>query len=78
MKKERIMARLNGIQKGMALRPSAQLVELEKVLQQELDSILNQERDIWAQKSWVNGLVEGERHFFLPCHHACEEKAESD
>ena len=62
MKKERIMARLNGIQKAMALRPSAQLVELEKVLQQELDSILNQERDIWALKSRLNWLVEGERN----------------
>ncbi|XP_075670362.1 uncharacterized protein LOC142640157 [Castanea sativa] len=45
VKKKRIMTRLNGIQKAMALRPSAQLVELEKVLQQELESILNQERD---------------------------------
>lgn len=62
VKKKRIMARLNGIQKAMALRPSAQLVELEKVLQQELESILNQERDIWALKSRVNWLVEGERN----------------
>nr|XP_023896924.1 uncharacterized protein LOC112008814 [Quercus suber] len=62
VKKKRIMARLHGIQKAMALRPSAQLVELEKVLQQELDSILNQERDIWALKSRVNWLVNGERN----------------
>lgn len=40
-KKKRTMARLNSIQKAMAIRPNAQLVELEKVLQQELDSILN-------------------------------------
>ena len=56
------MAKLHGIQKAMALRPSAQLVELEKVLHQELDSTLNQERDIWALKSWVNWLIDGERN----------------
>ena len=62
MKKKRTMARLHGIQKAMALRPSAQLVELEKILHQKLDSILNQERDIWALKSQVNWLVDGERN----------------
>ena len=62
MKKKRIMARLHGIQKAMALRPNAQHVKLEKMLHQELDSILNQERDIWALKSRVNWLVYGERN----------------
>lgn len=32
------------------------------MLQQELDSTLNQERDIWALKSRVNWLVDGERN----------------
>ena len=40
-KKRRILARLNGIQKAMANRPSHSLVVLEKELQKELESILN-------------------------------------
>ena len=40
-KKRRSLARLNGIQKAMANRPSHSLVVLEKELQKELESILN-------------------------------------
>ena len=53
-KKKRIMAKLNGVQKAMVIRSNVHLIELKKMLQLELDSILNQERDIWALKSRIN------------------------
>ena len=40
------MARLNGIKKLVAVRPTSQLLALEKQLQRELEGILDQERDI--------------------------------
>ncbi|XP_023893265.1 uncharacterized protein LOC112005249 [Quercus suber] len=61
-KKRRIMARLNGIQKAIALRPSSNLLDLEKQLQRELEIILDQERDIWALKSRVNWMIQGDRN----------------
>ena len=61
-KKRRILARLNGIQKAMANRPSHSLVVLEKDLQKELESILNQEEELWVQKSRISRLVEGDRN----------------
>ena len=61
-KKRRIMARLNGIQKLVAVRPTSQLLALEKQLQRELEGILDQERDIWALKSRVNWMILGDRN----------------
>lgn len=61
-KKRRILARLNGIQKAMAKSPSHSLVVLEKELQKELENILNQEEELWVQKSCITHLVEGERN----------------
>ena len=56
------MARLNGIQKVVAVRPIPQLLALEKQLQRELEGILDQERDIWALKSRVNWMILGDRN----------------
>ena len=50
-KKKRIKARLNGIQKVVGVRLSAFLLELEKELLGELDTILRQEEELWALKS---------------------------
>lgn len=44
--KRRISARLNGIQKAMADRPSSFLINLEKKLQIDLSLILNQEKEL--------------------------------
>ena len=61
-KKRRLMARLRGIQKEMAVRPTASLIDLEKQLLRDLDTILNQELELWALKSRVNWLVQGDRN----------------
>lgn len=46
----------------MAIRPSSSLVELENKLIQELDIILNQEHELWALKSRVSWMVQGDRN----------------
>ena len=53
-RKNNIMARLNGIQRAIAIRPSNFLLNLESELLKELDNVLNQEEEIWALKSRVN------------------------
>lgn len=45
-KKRRVMARLDGVQKALAERPSDSLVDVEKVLQRELNEVLNQEQEL--------------------------------
>lgn len=62
VKKRKIMARLNGLQRAIAAMPSSNLLELEKHLQKELESILDQERDIWALKSRINWMILGDRN----------------
>ena len=62
MKKKIIKARLNGIQKVVGVRPSAFLLELENELLGELDTILRQEEELWALKSQVNWLIQGDRN----------------
>ncbi|XP_050248720.1 uncharacterized protein LOC126695973 [Quercus robur] len=61
-KKNRIQARLNGVQRAMAIQPSSSLVELENNLLKELEIILNQEHELWALKSRVNWMVQGDRN----------------
>ena len=53
-RKKNIMARLNGIQRALANRPSTFLINLENDLLKELEVVLNQEEEIWALKSQVN------------------------
>ena len=48
------MARLDGTQRSLALRPSHNLVILERQLQAELACVLSQEEELWALKSRVN------------------------
>ena len=48
------MARINGIQRALSVRPSTFLVNLEDELLRKLDCVLNQEEEFWALKSRVN------------------------
>lgn len=78
VKKRNIMARLNGIQHSLARCPSTSLIELKKMLQKDLDLILNQERDLWAMKSRINWLVQGgKKHDLLSCIYPSPEKEKS-
>ena len=56
------MARLNGIQRSIAIRPSAFLCNLGNELLKELDSVLSQEEELWALKSRVNWMIQGDRN----------------
>lgn len=56
------MARLYGIQKATTVRPSTFLLELENKLLHELDVVLGQEQDLWALKSRVNWMIQGNRN----------------
>ena len=66
-KKKRDMAYFNGIQKAIANHPSHSLLELEKVLHKELNTLLNQEEELWVQKSCINQLIKGDRN--MTFHH---------
>ena len=61
-RKKILMARINGIQKAIASKPSSFLLKLEVDLLRDLDLILNQEEELWALKSRVNWLVQGDRN----------------
>nr|XP_023914532.1 uncharacterized protein LOC112026083 [Quercus suber] len=54
------MACLNGIQKAIAFHPLHSLLELEKVLHKDLNTLLDQEEELWVQKSRINRLIEGD------------------
>ena len=51
------MARINGIQRALVVRPFAFLVNLENELLTELDRVLSQEEELWALKSRVNWMI---------------------
>lgn len=59
------MAHLNGIQRTMAVRPTGWLINLEKKLQLELVSVLNQEEELWSIKSRPNWMIQGDRKHSL-------------
>lgn len=61
-KKKRILARLNGIQKSLDGNINTNLVNLESKLKLEYIDILNQEEQIWLQKSCMNWHIQGERN----------------
>ena len=61
-RKRNIMARLNGIQKAMSVKPSTFLLNLENDLLRDLDTMLNQEKELWAIKSRVNWMFQGDRN----------------
>ena len=61
-RKKNIMARLNGIQCSIAIRPSSFLCNLENELLKKLDNVLSQEEELWALKSRVNWMIQGDRN----------------
>ena len=61
-KKKQILARLYGIQKALLNNLCASLLTLESQLQQDLEHVLDQERDLWLLKSMVNWMIQGDRN----------------
>ena len=59
-KEKNIMTRLNGIQRVILVRPSNFLLNLENELQRKLDLVLTQEEELWALKSRVNWMIQGD------------------
>ena len=51
-----------GAQKALSICPSSSLINLENQLQQDLEIVLDQERDLWMLKSRINWLVQGDRN----------------
>lgn len=65
-KKDKLLARLAGIQKKTLMGKHSGLVKLEKRLQDELDDVLYQEELHWYQKSREEWITSGDRntHFY--------------
>ncbi|XP_050242161.1 uncharacterized protein LOC126691131 [Quercus robur] len=61
-KKRKILARISGLQKALAVRPSAFLISLEKELSLEYTAILNQEEKFCALKSRIDWKILGDRN----------------
>ncbi|XP_065617683.1 uncharacterized protein LOC136064428 [Quercus suber] len=59
-KKRRVLARINGVQKSLAISPNESLLRLEKQLIEEYASILLQEEEFWALKSRLNAAPFGD------------------
>jgi hypothetical protein len=57
-----LLARLLGIQKALARHPSSSLLRLQENLFDELNQILNLEKELWAIKARTNWLVSGEQN----------------
>lgn len=66
-RKKNLMARINGIQRAIATKPSRFLLNLEDELLRGLDSVLNQEEELRALKSRVNWMIQviATRHFIM-------------
>ena len=61
-KKNRVVARLCGVQSNIANRPSEALLRFENQLQREFLDILKQEEEFWSVKSRYNWLIQGDRN----------------
>ncbi|OMO59932.1 reverse transcriptase [Corchorus capsularis] len=61
-KKKKLRARINGLQRALAEHRSHQLEKLEFELVCEYNKILEQEESLWAQKSRVQWMQQGERN----------------
>ncbi|XP_061351869.1 uncharacterized protein LOC133296831 [Gastrolobium bilobum] len=68
-RKNRVIARLDGIQRQMSLRNNYHLEELEANLNKELADILEQEEQIWFLKSRGDWIKEGDRN--TKYYHTC-------
>ena len=61
-RKKRILARLNGVQCTLTSRPLESLYRLEKSLREDYFTILKLEEELWALKSRVGWVAEGDRN----------------
>ncbi|OMO85295.1 reverse transcriptase [Corchorus capsularis] len=61
-KKKKLLARLAGVEREIDISHSQFLLDLHKTLSQEYKAILKDEEDIWAMKSRVDWLNDGERN----------------
>ena len=57
-RKRRVFARIYGVQKALSNFLNAFLINLENQLQLELETILDQERDLWMLKSRINWMIQ--------------------
>lgn len=60
--KNRIRARLRGIQENLENQPNDYLINLEKDLRAKFSTILKLEKEFWAIKARISRLVEGDRN----------------
>ena len=56
------MARIYGTQKALSNNPNSSLICLENQLLNELDTILDQDCDLWMLKSKLNWMIQGDRN----------------
>ena len=61
-RKRGLWARLAGVQKHLSSWRSSNLIKLERKLQKELDSFLDQEELLWFQKSREDWITSGDRN----------------
>lgn len=59
-RKKRVLARLDGVQRSMSNQPRADLIRLNKNLQNELQEILLQEELLWFQRSREDWITSGD------------------
>ncbi|XP_056697578.1 uncharacterized protein [Spinacia oleracea] len=61
-KKANLWARLEGVQRGLAVRRLDHLISREKALRQEMELVLQQEELLWFQKSRLEAIRDGDRN----------------
>ena len=61
-RKQRLGARLKGIQSTLADRPSSSFIELEKGLRAEYLEVLRLEEEFWSMKSHITWIIDGDRN----------------
>ena len=62
IRKKKILARLLGTQRALAVCPNSFLINLQKQLSEEYNLILQLEEKLWAMKTKTNWIISGERN----------------
>lgn len=60
-RKDKLHARLKGVQMAVSHYPNEFLVELEKALRLEFTEVFKLEEEFWAMKSHINWYIQGDR-----------------